>query len=551
MNKAVEQYQKRFTSLKTEQQVWIPGYQDLQLINPTRGIFNNVRTGIGKTIDHKKLLRSYATHALRIFASGMNSGMTNKSSQWFKPTLDNIAYLEIPGVRAALDELQDKMYAIINQSNIYDVFYSSYEELGQFGTACYIILEDFDSVFRARSFTAGEYFLATDHKGKVNTFGRELEMTVAQLVDNFGLESCSPQVQANWKNGMLDAKVKCCHLIEPNDKRNEMYSDFKNMPFRSCYWEQGNHASGFLAMRGFKRFPVIAPRWEAVTTDMTYGYGPGHHSLGAVKELQVTAKDKLTVQAKIGRPPMLQDSSVMGYASLIPDGVTKVNNIVPNGGLRPAYQVPNNLDVFVQAISELREEIDRFFFVNLFQMMASIDSGKMTATEVAERQQEKMMMMGPALHKMDEEMLTPTLELIYGIMADNNLLPEFPPEVQGLTIKIEYTSILAQAQRALGVTKIERVLGIIGSVAPIFPNIVDNIDEDEVANMVNDLEGAPSKIIRSKEMVQAIRDQKAKQQQAMLAMEAAKTGADAANKLGNTPMGEDSALDRMTAGVGK
>jgi hypothetical protein len=309
-----------------------------------------------------------------------------------------------------------------------------------------------------------------------------------------------------------------------------------------------------LSERGYKRFPIIAPRWDAITTDDTYGYGPGWHALGSIKELQKTRKDKLIVQDKIGNPPVQQDTSVVGHANLLPGGVTKVSSNLPNSGVRPAYQVDPAIDVFLSAIQECKDEIDRFFFVNLFLMLMNMDASKMTATEVAERQQEKIMMMGPALHRLDEEMLTPTLELLYGIMEDNGLIPEFPAQMQGVALKIEYTSILAQAQRALGVTKIERVLGLIGSIAPLMPEILDNIDPDEVAHIINDLEGAPAKIIRQNDVRDAIREQKAQQQQTAMNMEAANSAADTTQKLANAPMNkpdQSSALDKMMAGVGK
>lgn len=546
---------KRFTALKDEHQQRVSAYIQLSdYINPTRGIFNGNRTKIGQMIDHKKLLSSYSTHALRIFASGMNSGMTNKSSQWFRVTLDNNDYLEIPGVREALDALQDTMYAILNHSNVYGVFYSAYEEMGQFGPACFLILEDFEDVIRARSFTAGEYFLGTDNKGRVNAFAREFEMTVDQVVREFGLESCSSRTKAMHQNKQLDQKIKICHIIVPNDGRDTSKEDYLNMAYRSAYWEDGNDAEGYLSERGYKRFPVIAPRWDVITTDDPYGYGPGWHAIGSIKELQKTRKDKLIVQDKVGNPPIQQDASVVGHANLLPGGVTKVTSNLPNAGVRPAYEVPPAIDMFMQAIQECKEEIDRFFFVNLFLMLMNMDASKMTATEVAERQQEKIMMMGPALHRLDEEMLTPTLELLYGIMEDNGLLPEFPEQMQGVQLKLEYTSILAQAQRALGVTKIERVLGLVGQMAPLAPEIMDNIDVDEVAHIVNDLEGAPAKIIRPKDQRDAMREQRAKMQQAAQAAELANSAADTTNKLANAPMDQQdqsSALDKMMAGVGK
>jgi hypothetical protein len=542
------EFEKRFGALKTEHQVWVPAYKDLSTyINPTRGIFNNDRTRVGKMIDHQTLLSGHATHALRIFASGMNSGMTNKSSTWFRVTFDDINVLEEEGVKEWLEIVQNKMYGAINKSNLHDVFYSAYEELGQFGTACFLILEDFEMIIRARSFTAGEYFLGIGPNGKPNAFAREFEMTVGQLISEFGEENCSDNVVGQFKQNQVDVKIKVRHLIEENKTRDPMMSDFKNMPYRSVYWEAGNVSGKFLATRGFKSFRVVAPRWDTITTEMVYGYGPGWHAIGAIKEMQKTRQDKLIAQEKTHNPPMIQDSTVDGHANLLPGGVTTTSSSLPNSGVRPAYQINPALESFVQLLEEEKEEINQFFFVNLFLMLMNVDKTQMTATEVAERQQEKLMMMGPALHRLDEEMLTKSLELVYETLIDNGMIPEPPDAIQGLDMKIEFTSILAQAQKALGITKIERVLNMFTNpqVLQAFPTAIDNFDIDEIVRQVNDMEGASTKILLTREVVAQLREDRQIKQNQAIAMQAASMGADAANKLGNTPMGTDSALDRM------
>lgn len=548
----VQDAQRRLKSIAQEFENWKPALKDLSgYVNPVRGIFDGNRTTVGKMMDHKKILSAHATHALRIFASGLNSGMTNKSSNWFRFILGNKEALELPGVKEWIDKVQNAMYDVLNQSNIYEVFYSAYEELGQFGTACFAILDDFDDVIRGRSFTAGEYYLATDKKGNPNAFGRDFEMTVEQLVKEFGLESCSIQVNAYWLNKAYDVKIKVCHLIEENKGRNPEAIDSVNMPFRSLYWESGNHGGQFLRRSGHQKFPIVAPRWDTITTDMVYGYGPGWHSLGAIKELQKTKLDKMLAQEKIHNPPTVKDATVQGYSSLLPGGVTVSSSNLPNVGVRAAYQINPDLNSYLEAINDVKEEIDRFFFVNLFMMLMNVDTGKMTATEVAERQQEKMMMMGPALHRLDKEMLTVVLDLVYSYMDEAGLIPEPPQEVQGATLKIEFTSILAQAQRAMGINHIERVLGIVGTYASIFPNMVDNIDVDEIVREINDMEGAPAKIVLDRDKVEAIRAERQKQQNQAVAMQAASAGADAANKLANAPVGTGSALDGVLAGLPK
>jgi len=472
--------QKRFDRMKEEMAQYVASWQDIQrYIVPTRGQFNDAKPVRGKMIDHKTLVDSHATNANRILASGLNSGMTSKSRPWFKLTLSDVIMLEIPGAKEWLDEVQKRMYTILDKSNLYGIFQSTYEELGAFATGCFCLLPDFEDVVRGRNYTAGEYYLGTDSKGRVNSFARTFWMTVGQLVEEFGYESCSTNVQTAYKdNKDIDKQVQVSHLIEPNDDRIPDRQDFENMPYRSIYWETGNNDSEiFLAKRGLMKFPIISPRWDLITTDMVYGYGPGWNALGNVKQLQKTQFDKLMAQEKLHNPPMQQDSAVE-HANLLPGGLSKSTANLPNVGIRPAYQIDPKLDSFIQLISELHDSIDKDFYVNLFLMMMSIDQGTMTATEVAERQQEKIMMMGPILHRLDEEMLTPTLELVFYYMSEAGLIPPPPQGLQG-ELKIQYISILAQAQRSLGTTQIERVVGHIEMAMQADPSIIDVYDFDE------------------------------------------------------------------------
>ena len=554
------EFNKRWNAMRAEAyQGWMASWLDLSdLINQKRGWFDT-RPNRGFMIDHKKILDNYATQANKTLASGLLSGMTSPSRPWFRLTLDDVTLDGAPGVREWLDEVQKRMVEVMNKSNIYSAFYNAYEELGQFGTSCFIILEDYDSVIRCRSFTAGEYFLSTDSRGRVNGFARYFWMTASQLSKEFGLEQCSPQVQMMLKNNQPDAWVRVAHLIEENQTRIMGQQDFKNKKYRSAYWEFGSGgvppASGMLAERGFDRFPVIATRWETATTDQIYGFGPGWYALGNIKQLQKTIQDKLLAQEKSHNPPMMQDSSVEGHSNLMPGGVTKVTGNTPNSGVRPAYQINPNLESFLEIIQSLYRSIDKDFFVNLFMMLMNVDQRQMTATEVAERQQEKIMMMGPVLYRLQEELLDPVMELVYGIMLDNGLIPPPPEQLLGQDLKIKYVSILAQAQQALGVEQINRTVGFVTQIAPTFPEAALVIDIGETVREVANLEGIPAKLVRDKQTVAAMQQaQQQQQQQAQQAQMAesvatsADKGAAATKKLADAKDAQgNSALDKLMA----
>ena len=254
------------------------------------------------------------------------------------------------------------------------------------------------------------------------------------------------------------------------------------------------------------------------------------------------------MQEKLHRPPMVEDASVEGHTNILPGGITKVNGAVPNTGVRPAFQVADSMKSFMESIEFLHKKIDDGFFLDLFQMLADIDIKGVTAEAIIQKKADQLMMIGPVLYKLQEQLLDPCMELIFDIMTEANLIPPPPQQIQGANLKVKYVSILAQAQQSLGIDQIMKVVGIIGQMAPIFPDVVDNLDEDEVARQINQLEGAPSMIIREPDAIAQIRDQKMKQQQAMMAMQAADVAGKTAKNLATSPSGDPtkpSVLDKM------
>jgi len=543
-----DEFDKRFESMKSEAEQYSASWGSLSTyLNPTRGQFDDTTPTRGKMIDHKIILDSHATNSIRKTASGLNSGITSKSRPWFRLILADEEQMQFSTARAWLDEAQKRMYTVLEGSNIYGTFQNTYEEVLTFGTGCFILLEDEDTVIRTRNFTAGEYYLSVDQKGVVNSFGREFPMTVSQIIDSFGYENCTPEIQAQWDNNKVDQVFRVRHLIEPNKQRNAMMDDFKNMPYRSAYWVAGDkNADNFLDVRGYKRFPVVAPRWSVPTTDIVYGYGPGWDALGDVKELQKTKYDKLLAQEKLHNPPMQSDAHVEGHANLLPGGVTKTTANVPNAGLRPAYQINPSMESFIEIINSTKQSIDKHFFTDLFTMLAVLDRGEMTAREVASREQERIMLMGPILNQLDEEMLSKVIELVFGIMLDNGLLPPPPEEMQGAEIKVQYISVLAQMQRSIGSQTIEKVLAFVGGIAQLAPEAIDIVNWDETVRQVSEMEGAPSKIINDPVIVDQIREARAKQQQQQMALESAEPVTKSVKNLADAGMEGDSVLKRAS-----
>jgi hypothetical protein len=158
--------------------------------------------------------------------------------------------------------------------------------------------------------------------------------------------------------------------------------------------------------------------------------------------------------------------------------------------------------------------------------------------EIAERKEEKLLALGPVLENIYNGQLEPVIDRTYAILNRLNRLPPPPAELRGQNLKIEYISILAQAQKAVATGAVERGVAFAGQLAAVKPDVLDKIDADEAVDVYFDYLGVPPSIVVPDDKVEKIRSDRAQKQAiaqntalAAEAAPAAKAGADAAATL--------------------
>jgi hypothetical protein len=165
-------------------------------------------------------------------------------------------------------------------------------------------------------------------------------------------------------------------------------------------------------------------------------------------------------------------------------------------------------------IQDVRERIRSAYYADLFLMLANDNRSGITATEVAERHEEKLLMLGPVLERLHNELLQPLIDTTFEYAAEAGILPEAPPELEGMELSVEFISVLAQAQRAVATQGMDRLLGTVGQMAAINPNVLDKINFDQVVDDYGNAYGVNPKIIVPDDVAAGIRQQRAQAQQA-------------------------------------
>lgn len=514
---------QRKSALYNERSSWDSHWKEISEYQlPRAGRFFTSDRNQGKK-RHNNIYDNTASFAIRTLSAGMMAGMTSPARPWFRLGIKDKDLMEAGPVKAWLHQTGELMRAIYSSSNTYRALHGLYEELGVFGTAATFVLPDFDNVLHHYPMTIGEYAIATDHKGNVNTLVREVDMTVGQIVEQFGLSNVSGTIKNMWDLHKHDQWVTVMHMVEPRYDRDVRKLDALNKKFSSCYFEPANDdVSKFLRESGFNRFPALTPRWSVTGNDV-YGQSPGMECLGDVKQLQHEQLRKAQGIDYQTNPPLQVPSAYKDYAKArLPGGVFHVDATAAGQGVRSAFEVNLNLQHLREDIVDVRERIRSAYYADLFLMLANDTRSGITATEVAERHEEKLLMLGPVLERLHNELLSPMIDITFDYCNEAGILPPPPPEIQNMELDIEFISTLAQAQRAVAAQGMDQLLARVGNIAAVKPDIIDKINFDQIIDDTGDMFGVNPKIIVPDDEVAKMRDARAQQaaQQQMLAASA-------------------------------
>lgn len=510
-------HQRRMGAMEKERTPWDPHFREVsENFMPRAGRFEEDLPNDGAKV-HTNIVDNWPLDAVDTLGAGLMAGMSSPARPWMKLRTGNRDKNKIPAVKLFMEETTDILFQIFAESNTYRVLHAGYEELGVFGNNASIAMKDFQDVIRLYPMTIGEYYFAQNDRYVIDTFYRKFKMSVHQIVSKFGFENSSSRTQDMYRARNFDSWITVAHAIEPNKNATHDSPLSRNMDFLSNYWEfgsaeEGADKKGFLSRSGFDDFPVLAPRWKVKGQDI-YGHSPGMKSLGDAKELQSDHFKKARALDYQTNPPLQIPVELRGQDNWLPGSNNYYSQNTPGGGVRSAFDVDLKIDGVILDINDIRQRIDSAFFVDLFKTVLNSDRRQITAREIAEKHEEKLLLLGPVLERLQNEMLDPLIDRAFSLALRAGILPDVPKELEGEEIRVEYISMLAQAQKAIGVGSIDRLLGTVGAVAELKPGVVDKIDELELVDIYADLLGTPSKLVIANEQVAIIRDKKQQQQE--------------------------------------
>ena len=525
MNLSIESIVKRFDTISANRSNWENLWQTCaDYCLPQKAIVTQARSP--GTQLNTQIYDSTAIQATQTLAAGLHSYMTNPTSRWFSLATRDKKLMDSFNVKSWLKESEDTIFSYLNSSNFNQSIHESYIDFGVFGTSCLYEEEDPVDIIRFHARPMSEIYILANERGRIDTVYRKFTYTARQAYQMWGANS-GQKVFDLLEANKVEEKVTFLHVVLPREERNVKKKDAKNMPFASLYIEP--KSKKVLSEGGYEEFPFFVPRFYKVS-DSEYAYAPASISIADIKMLNAMSKTTIKAAQKNLNPPIIlpHDGYLLPFKTTAGGINYKLHTAGATDEKVEILDIKRDIGIGLEMENQRRQSIQKAFFVDLFLMLANLpDRTTRTATEIVERVNELMLILGPVLGRLMHEKLDPIVTRTFNILLRNGKIPPPPEALIGKDYKIEYISPLAKAQRASESKSIVELLAAVREMQAMNPSVVDNINYDKTTREFGDIFNTSADILNSDDEIKAIREQRAEQEKIQQALEQGKLGSEA------------------------
>jgi len=515
---------KRFPHLKSNRALWESHWQEIfERCLPTKAAITTSRlpgTKLPTTI-----YDSTAIYSTQVLAAGLHSYMTNPTSRWYALEMVTRELMEVIEIKRWLSDCEDIVFSYLNGSNFNQAIHESYIGYSAIGNCCLYEDEDLKNAIKFHARPMGEIFILANARGDIDTVYRSFTFTVRQAKQEWG-NDCGEKVNKLYEAGKVEERVPFLHVVLPREDRDIRKADARNMPYGSIYIEP--EKKKVLSEGGYEEFPFFTPRFYKIA-DSEYAYGPGSLALADIKTLNSMSKTILAGGEKKVKPPIILPHD--GYLLPFKTGAGAVN-LKLSGNADDKVEIldtKGDIGIGLEMEDRRRSQIKWAFFVELFLMLANIPDKQRTATEIAARVNEMMLILGPVLGRLMHELLDPIIVRTFAILMRLGKLPP-PPDVieEGEEYKIKYISPLAKAQKAAKSQAIGNLIAATREMMDMREDVVDNLNLDEAVKELAEITNVTGKILRSDDEEAEIREARRQQEELNRSLAQLKLGAEGA-----------------------
>ncbi|MGW8178221.1 MAG: portal protein, partial [bacterium] len=353
-----------------------------------------------------------------------------------------------------------------------------------------------------------------DHKGVPFYFFRKLEWTPTKLVSKFGRENVPQIVLDKYENPhQATETIPVIFAIFP--RHEYLDADISRplapqvRPFGHVYFlEQEGIQIG--EEGGYYEMPVFSVRYRKVSGSQ-WGHGPGHVSLGDIKQLnQHRLMRTRAIEKAVDPANVVTERGLLSNLDLGPRGLTVVRDA---DSLWP-YESRANFQVSSEEIMMLQQSIKQAFRVDQLELK---ESPAMTATEVEVRYELMQRLLGPTLGRLKVDWLNRVVENVFRIERRAGRLLPVPGVIADLDLEteIEYIGAMAQAQKTQISNDMVMWASQMAELSPAYPDLQFLVNDDALGRKIARLKSIPEKVVngvdeaaaKKKEMEQVTQQQ--------------------------------------------
>lgn len=481
--------------------------------------------------------------AQQTFSAGCYEYML--SGEWFDFTAPTVGGQKNEEADAWYRKCAEVIQELLNESNFSLMIQRHLNDRNSFGHGDICLEEGKDNLYNFRVSPVGTVFVQENDEGNVDTRYVCYEWTPRQIVNRFGEDAVSPELLDAYKDktNRNKKKFKVWHITRPREDVSREYGkiDGKNKPWMS-YWCEEN-AEHELLNSGFDEKPFVFSRFERWTSE--YGWSPAILALPTVRAAQSIMRDLQALSELKVWPRTLVPDNFKDIIDWAAGGATVYPSNAQNGEKPEVWGDGGDYGIGKDLFEMLKEMIKDTYHVDLFKALAE-RTKQMTATEVMELVQEKLINFRPTFARFTTETLNPLLQRAFNMALRSGKLPPVPREVLDIDATTgEYTipqprpvhvSKIARALRSLENKSILEFVQQVAGLLELDPTLLtDNYDMDKLVRTVGDNNSLPTDIKRSEMDRDALRQKRAEQQQAQQAAMLAESASKSASNMGNAP----------------
>jgi hypothetical protein len=521
----------RWKRMSEKRAPWMEYWQELaDIFLPSQADFTSHNTPASRRA--YKIYDGHPRLAARFLATTLDGLLKPKTNRWAWLTTLDEELAEVHEIKLWMEEAEKRMMRALYRPSAEFVLRSgevdrSLVTLGQ--GALFTNLNRDRNGLKFRAFHMSNVGFDENEEGNIDTFAVEQKWKPAQIAAEYGEDA----LHDNMRKAMSDAKLKdkkfaVVQIILPRDDRDSKRLDHKGKPYASVHIDvEHKH---IMREAGYDEFPVAVPRWDTSPGEI-YARSPAMMALPDAKMLQQMAKTLIMGGQRAVDPPVWAvGDAMLSPLRSFPGGMTIIDATAmgQSGTSQPlgVLDMGKNIPLGLEMQQAVREQINQTFLLDQFKL--PIEGRQMTATEVLERKEQFIRVIGPIVGRLENEYLGPLMKRVLGIMARHPAglppMPEALEEAGGLDqIRFEFLSPVQRARKNAEALQFQQGLSILGPLAqvPGHEGVLDYLDSDEIAKDMPDWAGIPQEWIKGDEAVEAERGQRQQQQELQTALAAA------------------------------